>query len=85
MITVIGILIGLLTGGINFFIFGQQMKKFLTTKKWYFLWVGYLIRYTLIGVVFYFSMKGGNRLFVGAIIGFFIAQIIFFTRKARKS
>jgi uncharacterized protein YneF (UPF0154 family) len=83
MITTIGIIIGLLTGGINFFIFGKQMKKFLATKKWRFLFLGYLLRYTLIGVVFYFVMKQGMQLFIGTIIGFFIAQVIFFARKAK--
>jgi uncharacterized membrane protein (DUF441 family) len=84
MMIAIGIIIGLLTGGINFFIFEKQMKKFLTTKKWRFLFLGYFARYALIGAVFYFAMKQGTQLFVGVIIGFFIAQVIFFARKARK-
>jgi len=85
MIVAIGIIVGLLTGTINFFIFEKQMKKFLTTKKWHFLWLGYLVRYTLIGAAFYFSMKIAQLLFIGTIIGFFIAQVVFFARKARKS
>ncbi len=83
MFTVIGILLGIVTGGINFFIFNKQMKEFLTRKKWYLIIAGYIIRYALIGAVFYFSMKRNTPLFIGVLIGFFLTQIIFFSRKAK--
>jgi hypothetical protein len=83
MYITIGILTGVLTGALNFFIFEKQMKVFLSGKKWYLIIAGYIIRYTVIGVVFYFSVKKSTPLFLGVLIGFFITQLVFFSKKAR--
>lgn len=83
MYLAIGIILGILTGAINFFIFEKQMKEFLTGKKWHLIIGGYLIRYALMGVVFYFSIKKGMPLLIGALLGFFIMQIRFFSKKTK--
>ncbi|MFA5007925.1 MAG: ATP synthase subunit I [Candidatus Omnitrophota bacterium] len=83
MFVAIGIILGVLTGVVNFFIFGKQMEEFLTGKKWHLIIVGYIIRYTLMGLVFYFSIKKGMPLFIGVLLGFFLTQVIFFSRKAK--
>ncbi|MCK9614029.1 MAG: hypothetical protein M0R48_00835 [Candidatus Omnitrophica bacterium] len=85
MIIAIGILLGVLTGVINFFIFEKQMKEFLAGKKWHLIIAGYIARYALIGLVFYFSSKKAKPLFIGTLLGFFLAQVIFFSKKARSS
>ncbi|MDD4183492.1 MAG: ATP synthase subunit I [Candidatus Omnitrophica bacterium] len=79
----IGIILGVLTGSINFFIFGKQMKEFLTGKKWHLIIAGYIIRYVLMGIVFYFSIKKSMPLFIGVLLGFFLTQVIFFSKKAK--
>jgi uncharacterized membrane protein len=79
----IGIILGVLTGSINFFIFGKQMKEFLTAKKWHLIIAGYIVRYALMGIVFYFSIKKSMPLFIGVLLGFFLTQVIFFSRKAK--
>jgi len=80
-----GIILGVLTGAVNFFIFEKQMKEFLSGKKWHLIIAGYIIRYALIGLVFYFSSRAGKALFIGVLLGFFITQVIFFSRKARSA
>jgi len=79
----IGFILGVLTGSINFFIFGKQMKEFLTGKKWHLIIAGYIIRYALMGIVFYFSIKKSMPLFIGVLLGFFLTQVIFFSKKAK--
>ena len=85
MYLVIGIILGILTGAINFFIFEKQMKEFLADKKWHLIIAGYIVRYAMIGLVFYFSSKKGTPLFIGTLLGFFAAQVIFFSKKARSA
>lgn len=79
----IGAILGFIVGFINFFIFEKQIKEFLTNKKWHLIIAGYIIRYALIGVVFYFSVKKDTPLFIGILLGFFLTQVIFFSRKAK--
>jgi hypothetical protein len=83
MYITIGLLVGILTGALNFFIFEKQMKVFLPGKKWYLIIAGYIVRYAVIGVVFYFSVKKNTPLFLGVLAGFFLTQLIFFSKKAR--
>ena len=83
MYLVIGIVLGIVTGVINFFIFEKQMKEFLANKKWHLIIAGYIVRYVLIGFVLYFSIKKGKPLFIGTLLGFFAAQVVFFSKKAR--
>lgn len=78
-----GVILGILTGSVNFFIFQKQMKEFLTGKKWHLIIAGYVVRYSLMGVVFYFSVKKSMPLFIGVLIGFFVTQVMFFSRKAK--
>jgi F1F0 ATPase subunit 2 len=84
MLIAIGIIVGAITGLINFFIFEKQMKIFFNAKKWYLLVSGYIIRYALIVAVFYLLAKKNKTLFFSAIAGFFIYQIVFFSRKAKE-
>ena len=83
MFIAIGIILGVLTAAINFFIFEKQMKEFLTNKKWHLIIAGYIIRYATIGLVFYFSVKKSTPLFIGTLLGFFVTQVIFFSKKAK--
>lgn len=85
MIIAIGILLGIFTGVINFFIFERQMKEFLAGKKWHLIITGYIVRYALIGLVFYFSSKKGTPIFIATLLGFFLTQLIFFSKKARST
>ncbi|MDD4954581.1 MAG: ATP synthase subunit I [Candidatus Omnitrophica bacterium] len=78
-----GVITGFLAGFINFFIFEKQIKEFLTNKKWHLIIAGYIIRYAIIGIVFYFSVKKDTQLFIGVLLGFFLTQVIFFSKKAK--
>jgi hypothetical protein len=79
-----GLLLGGLTGNINFFILNKQIEIFVKNKKLYLIFISYIIRYFLMGLVLYFAIRKSTFLFIGVVIGFFIAQALFFIEKLKK-
>ena len=75
---ILGIIIGMAVGSLNFYLWAKQAGLFLKNKKLYLIFLGPLIRYFFLGLVLYFSIKQSQLLFAGVTIGFFLTQLIFF-------
>lgn len=80
-----GVLLGVTAGLFNFILLEKQIEAFAVNKKLYFVFLSYAVRYFLLGVIFYLSVKQSMVLFFGMLAGFFMVQVLFFKAKIKNS
>jgi len=81
----LGVLVGVTVGAVNFFFLEKQIELFTKNRKMYFVFLHYIIRYILLGLILYTLIKLSTMLFLGTVLGFFINQAVFFAVKLRST
>lgn len=80
----LGLLIGAMISVVNFFLLAQQVKKVVEGKFLFFSFFGYIIRYLLMAVALYVSIRINIWVFVGCAVGLFMVRLGMYGQKVKQ-